>query len=61
MLPRRTANPYARPTSTAGAAIDLPLPPLVLPPPGVPVKMVSGPAVVEVAAGVVVVAVEVEL
>lgn len=49
MLPRRTASPYALPTSAIGAAIDLPLPLLPLPlpplpPPGVPVKMVSGPA-----------------
>lgn len=45
-----------------GAAIDLPLPLLpLLPPPGVPVKMVSGPAEVDVAGAVDVEAVEVVL
>jgi hypothetical protein len=52
MLPKSTASPYAFPSSTAGAAIDLPLPLLLLlPPPGVPVKMVSGPAEVELVVG----------
>lgn len=43
MLPNRAANPYILGISTAGAAIDLPLPPPVVP--GTLVKMVSAPVV----------------
>lgn len=45
MLPNRTASPYAFEISTAGAAIDLPLPPLLPVVPGTLVKMVSAPVV----------------
>lgn len=61
MLPNRTASPYAFETSTAGAAIDLPLPPLLPVVPGTLVKIVSEPVVEAVASGTVEEAVEVVL
>lgn len=50
MLPNRAASPYTLGISTAGAAIDLPLPPPVVP--GTLVKMVSAPVVEGVAVAV---------
>jgi hypothetical protein len=61
MLPSRTANPYAFGISTAGAAIDLPLPPAVPVVPGTLVKMVSESVAEAVASAVVGEAVEVVL